>query len=104
MSDLMLIGVLRMPPDMWHGDPMDVHQRHQRYEQAADRIESDYARISSLEKEVKSLTEKLNKLVLAGGYIHDALLARVEARTYIQRDIDDNFKLQDWEELVREEQ
>jgi len=40
MSDVMLLGVLRMPPDCWDNDsPIDVMQRHSRYCQAANRIE-----------------------------------------------------------------
>lgn len=38
MSDVMLFGVLRMPPELWSGDPIDVTQRHSRYVQAADLI------------------------------------------------------------------
>jgi hypothetical protein len=40
MSDVMLLGILRMPPDCWDNDsPIDFMQRHSRYCQAADRIE-----------------------------------------------------------------
>lgn len=49
MGDTMLIGVLRMPPDLWSRDPMDIKQRHGRYIQAADRIEKDADRITALE-------------------------------------------------------
>ena len=49
MSDVMLLGVLRMPPECWTGDPVDEAQRFGRYKQAAHRIESDAARISELE-------------------------------------------------------
>jgi Mg2+ and Co2+ transporter CorA len=38
MSDLMTHGVLRMPPDMWRDDPLDIAQRHSRYVAASDRI------------------------------------------------------------------
>ena len=33
-----LEGVLRMPPALWTGDPLDVAQRHSRYVEAADTI------------------------------------------------------------------
>jgi len=39
MSDVMLLGVLRMPPELWRDDPIDVMQRYGRYKQAADEIE-----------------------------------------------------------------
>ena len=48
MSDMMLLGVLRMPPDCWDNDsPIDVMQRHSRYCQAADRIEAQLAILRS---------------------------------------------------------
>jgi hypothetical protein len=37
MSEIME-GVLRMPPDLWSGDALDVMQRHACYVQAADEI------------------------------------------------------------------
>lgn len=39
MSDAMLLGVLRMPPDLWRDTALDVGQRYDRYQQAADTIE-----------------------------------------------------------------
>ena len=45
MSDVMLLGVLRLPIDMWTDDPLDVMQRHERYKQAANEIERLNARI-----------------------------------------------------------
>jgi hypothetical protein len=40
MSDVMLLGVLRMPPNCWDNDsPIDVMQRHSRYCEAASEIE-----------------------------------------------------------------
>lgn len=38
MSDAMLLGVLRMPPELWDESAIDVAQRHSRYLQAADEI------------------------------------------------------------------
>lgn len=40
MSEIMLLGVLRMPPECWSGDTLDVMQRHSRYLEAADEIEA----------------------------------------------------------------
>jgi len=40
MSDIMLLGVLRMPVDLWNNTPFDSIQRHGRYREAADRIEA----------------------------------------------------------------
>lgn len=39
MSDVMLHGVLNMPPELWSGDPIDTAQRYSRYRQASRRIE-----------------------------------------------------------------
>jgi len=38
MSDIMLHGVLNMPPELWSGEPIDVMQRHSRYVQASKYI------------------------------------------------------------------
>lgn len=51
MGDVMLHGVLRMPPDLWRDDPIDVAQRHSRYIEASDRIyalEAENARLRAL--------------------------------------------------------
>jgi len=49
MSDVMLHGVLCMPPEMWQDDdPLDVSQRYQRYLQASRRIEEDGREIDRL--------------------------------------------------------
>ena len=53
MSDVMLLGVLRMPPELWGKGAIDVAQRHGYYRAAADRIEQDAARIQELEKEIQ---------------------------------------------------
>ena len=39
MSEVMLLGILRMPPDLWTGSAIDVFQRHETYRAAADEIE-----------------------------------------------------------------
>ena len=48
MSDAMLHGVLRMPPELWRDDPLDVSQRHSRYIEASERIEADAREIERL--------------------------------------------------------
>lgn len=40
MSEVMLLGILRMPPNCWDNDsPLDVMQRYSRYCEAASEIE-----------------------------------------------------------------
>jgi hypothetical protein len=51
MSDIMLHGVLNMPPELWIGTPIDVMQRHSRYIQASEYI--------------KELTEQRDRLAEA---------------------------------------
>jgi hypothetical protein len=53
MSDVMLIGVLRMPPECWSGDAIDVMQRHSRYLQAADRIEAADAKLAKVRQRME---------------------------------------------------
>lgn len=38
MSDVMLHGVLNMPPELWSDSPIDIAQRHARYVEASKRI------------------------------------------------------------------
>ncbi len=41
MSEVMLHGVLNMPPELWRDDdPIDQAQRHSRYVQASHRIKA----------------------------------------------------------------
>lgn len=55
MSDLMLLGVLRMPIDAT--DVVAVHQLQTRANLAADRIEADAITIEQLTKEIASLRQ-----------------------------------------------
>lgn len=48
MSDVMLHGVLNMPPELWSGSHLDVYQRHHRYIQASRRIANDEEAITGL--------------------------------------------------------
>lgn len=61
MSDVMLLGVLRMPPTMWNDGAIDVAQRYSRYLEAADRIESDEAKIAEMQKQITLQMELIDK-------------------------------------------
>jgi N-glycosylase/DNA lyase len=61
MSDIMLHGVLNMPPELWIGTPIDVMQRHSRYIQASEYI--------------KELTEQRDRLAEALRELCETLLA-----------------------------
>lgn len=60
MSDLMLLGVLRMPPELWNDSPLDIRQRHSRYIEAAARIESDAAELEALRHDLERSMENHN--------------------------------------------
>lgn len=61
MSDVMLLGVLRMPPTMWDDGAIDVAQRYSRYLEAADRIEKDEAKISDMRDQITRQMELIEK-------------------------------------------
>jgi hypothetical protein len=54
MSDLMLLGILRMPLDMVEGDPLTLMQFVQCANGAADRIESDAEIIEQLREDLQA--------------------------------------------------
>lgn len=58
MSDVMLLGVLRMPLDMVLSSPLSTAQFHSRAQEAAGRIERDAETIRELVSALRSLTEK----------------------------------------------
>ena len=58
MSDLMLHGVLNMPPEIWGDDAMDKMQRHSRYVEASQRIEE----LKNIAQEVVSYISKRSHL------------------------------------------
>ena len=66
MSDIMLHGVLQMPPELWSDSPIDVAQRHARYLEASARIEAD-------EKKIEELIAAINSLCGAKGRYHTEL-------------------------------
>jgi hypothetical protein len=53
----MLLGVLRMPPELWTDSPIDVQQRHARYMQAAAHIEYLQAELAEARQERDLLRE-----------------------------------------------
>jgi predicted nuclease with TOPRIM domain len=59
MSDAMLHGVLRMPPDCWRDDPIDQQQRYSRYVQASGRIERQDEALVTLKTENERLKQVL---------------------------------------------
>lgn len=72
MSDVMLLGVLEMPIELWRDDPMDQYQRHSRYIEAATRIRDDEAEIIGLRAELAELQTQIDalqsKVHLCAGY------------------------------------
>ena len=58
MSDVMLHGVLNMPPNLWCDSPIDIAQRHSRYKEASQRIEQ-------LERELAEVTKQRDELAEA---------------------------------------
>jgi len=55
MSDLMLHGVLNMPPELWDNSEIDKMQRYSRYMEASRKIEQ-------LQKDKAELVEAYDKL------------------------------------------
>jgi len=68
VSDTMLLGVLRMPIDYVGGPLSPVAQLVSRARQAADRIESDAAKIDDLLAALKSARDELMGLPRSLGY------------------------------------
>lgn len=62
MSDIMLFGVLEMPPYLWHSDPIDIAQRHGRYKQAAQRIREDEEKLAAKDAEIAELRAQVEEL------------------------------------------
>lgn len=47
---MIMQGVLRMPPEMWSGDALDVTQRHNIYREAANEIDRLQGELERLKK------------------------------------------------------
>ena len=76
MSDVMLLGVLRMPVN--ENDPMCMAQFVSRAREAADRIESDADEITRLQAENEALREGMRKV--------NATSERHEREMYLAKD------------------
>lgn len=75
MSDTMLHGVLRMPPDCWRDDPIDQQQRYSRYIQASERIEQQNDALETLKAEnerlKRALAEREARVTLLETKLHE---------------------------------
>ncbi len=77
MSDVMLFGVLRMPPELWQDSEIDKRQRYARYVEAADRIDRLTAENEVLRKENFALaTHQCDRRIFGEG--GDALCGHSE--------------------------
>jgi hypothetical protein len=54
---IILEGVLRMPPDCWGDSPLDVMQRHARYVEAADTIDTLREQLEAARKLLRRISE-----------------------------------------------
>lgn len=69
MSDVMLHGVLNMPPDLWCDSPIDIAQRHLHYKQASQRIEQLERELAEVRKQRDILETAL--MIIEGYYVHN---------------------------------
>jgi len=67
MSDVMLHGVLNMPPDLWCDSPIDIAQRHSHYKQASQRIEQLERELAEVRKQRDILETAL--MIIEGYYV-----------------------------------
>ena len=59
MSEIMLHGVLNMPPELWNdASPIDVMQRHARYVQASKYIDELESELTAAREELSELKEE----------------------------------------------
>lgn len=63
MSDVMLMGVLRMPPEIWGDGVIDMCQRYSRYIEAADRIEAQEVEIKRLRAYADALVDRAAEII-----------------------------------------
>jgi hypothetical protein len=79
MSDLMLHGVLNMPPNLWCDSPIDIAQRHSHYKEASQRI-------GQLERKLADMTKQRDHYKKAcDQYSEDEMLCKLQEVTK-QRD------------------
>jgi len=57
MSNTMLIGILKMPPELWRDDELDKVQRHSSYVRAAEMIEKYESEETKQEPDLLALWE-----------------------------------------------
>jgi len=69
MSDVMLHGVLRMPPDCWDDGYIDQQQRYNRYVEASDRIQRQDDELEQLRAENARLKDELSTAKRAVRYL-----------------------------------
>ncbi|MCP4984544.1 MAG: hypothetical protein GY928_00370 [Colwellia sp.] len=71
MSDVMLHGVLRMPPELWQDTEIDKQQRHSRYLEASKRIielEQHIARLDWMRVALDYQAELRERKKMSGSY------------------------------------
>lgn len=61
MSDVMLRGILRIPPQMWSGDEFDSRLRHSAYCEAATELERRQGEIDRLQQIVQTLHQRCDR-------------------------------------------
>lgn len=85
MSDeIMLQGVLRMPIDCWSNDIISVTQRHGRYIQAADKIESLEKRLKELDERELALINRISEFLSNSGFRMADIMARAVNERFIE--------------------
>jgi hypothetical protein len=67
MSNVMLHGVLNMPPNLWCDSPIDIAQRHSHYKQASQRIEQLERELAEVRKQRDILETAL--MIIEGYYV-----------------------------------
>lgn len=67
MSDVMLHGILRMPPELWEDDPVSTVQRHSTYVQASDMISNLQQQLDESNKKFDELLSELREIDCMGG-------------------------------------
>lgn len=77
MGRTMLLGVLRMPPELWTDDPLDRMQRHGRYREAADVIEAQDAELAAARSGLDLLSNVLAKRKAQDDRNYRGLVARL---------------------------
>ena len=81
MSDVMLHGVLNMPPNLWSDSPIDIAQRHGRYIEASKRIRELENELSEARKQCDTLVEAANEYMkhhMWRGFVTTAEIRKLE--------------------------